>query len=220
MNRNALNAQVRALAGTYSTDVVTDALVDGWLNEAYAELCREHDWDWLESTYAVAVPAPTAGVHTINLTNGSRRVLSAYLVDGSGQTEEMVNFPELDSIRPTDAGAYYDVNFAGQFRFAPEQDQDKDIKVRYTQAVLQMASGSDSPTFAEQFHVALAYRAAVNVLIFISDDTNRAEYYMSQFRNLVDGMYELYELDHDYRTFQLGQKGVESRKYYPWFRPI
>jgi hypothetical protein len=220
MNRTALNAHVRSLTGTYSTDVVTDDLINTWLNESYAEVARDRDWDWLESTYSVSVPAAVDGIHTVTLPSGSKRVLSAYLVDDSGQTEEMVNYPELDSVRPTDAGVFYDVNFSGQFRFTPEQSTDKAVKIRYTQVNPEMSSGTDSPVFADQFHVMLAYRAAVNVLMFISDDTNRSEFYLAQYQSLLLGMYDLYELDHDYRTFQLGQKGSETRKYYPWFRPV
>jgi hypothetical protein len=32
-------------------------------------------------------------------------------------------------------------------------------------------------------------------------------------------MYAMYELVHDNRPFQMGEDGVQTRRYYPWFRP-
>jgi hypothetical protein len=219
MNRSALTQHVRDLTGVYSTDVVSDALIQTWVNEAYNEIARERDWDWLENTYTAVIPAAVAGVHTINLANGTRRILSAYLVNPNGAVTEMVQSPELDNVEPADAGVKYDVDFAGVFRFAPEQDPTYSVKIRYTRTNVELATGTDVPSFDSQFHVMLAYRAAVKVLSFLADDTNRAEFFFAEYNTLASGMYSLYELDHDYRTFQIGQDGVETRKYFPWFRP-
>jgi len=219
MNRTALTTHVRDLTGIYSSDVVSDTLIHTWINEAYNEIARERDWDWLELTHSGTVPAAVDGIHTINLTNGTRRVLSAYIIDINGNVEEMVQAPELDHVEISDSQIRYDVNFSGVFKFAPEQDTNKTVKIRYTRTNVELSTGTDSPVFDSQFHVALAYRAAVKVLAFVSDDTNRTEYYLAEYASLLDGMYGLYELDHDSRTFQLGQDGIESRKYFPWFRP-
>lgn len=220
MNRNALTTHVRDLTGIYSTDVVSDTLIHVWLNEAYNEMARERDWDWLELTFDGALPAAVSGTHTINLPYGTRRVLSAYLVGSNGYVEEMVQLPELDSVETYDIGVKYDVNFSGVMRIRPEQaDLPKTAKIRYSRTSVELASGTDEPVFDGQFHVALAYRAAVKVLAFVSDDTPRSEFYLAEYQNLLLGMYELYELNHDYRTFQLGQDGLETRKYFPWFRP-
>ena len=219
MNLAALRQHVRDLTGVFSTDVVSDTLITTWLNESYNEVARDRDWDWLESTYTVAMPAAVNGIHTINLPNGTRRVLSAYIVGSNGDVEEMIGTSELDHVEPEDAQLKYDVNFSGVFRFAPEQESPKTIKVRYTIVNVNLATNTDVPAFAEQFHAILAYRAAVKVLQFLSDDTNRSDYYLSEYASLLSGMYSLYELDHDYRTFQIGVDGVDTRKYFPWFRP-
>jgi hypothetical protein len=49
---------------------------------------------------------------------------------------------------------------------------------------------SDSPAFPEQFHQVLAYRAAIKVLQFESDDTKRSEFFMSEYNVLVADMYK------------------------------
>lgn len=219
MNLSALRQHVRDLTGVYSTDVVSDTLVNLWINEAYNEVARDRDWDWLEQSYTAAVPAPVSGVHTINLANGTRRIITAYLVNTNGSVEEMVNTPTLDSVEDDSPKVYYDVNFSGVFRFTPEQPLDYTVRIRYSAANVSLSSDSDVPAFDEQFHAIVAYRAAVKVLQFVSDDTPRSEYYLNEYASLLAGMYSLYELDHDYRTFQLGEDGVNTRKYFPWFKP-
>ena len=47
---------------------------------------------------------------------------------------------------------------------------------------------SDSPAFPAQFHQVLAYRAAVKVLQFESDDTKRSEFFMNEYNTLVADM--------------------------------
>jgi len=49
---------------------------------------------------------------------------------------------------------------------------------------------SSSPAFPAQFHQVLAYRAAVKVLQFESDDTKRSEFFMNEYNVLVSDMYK------------------------------
>lgn len=234
MNIIDLTTRVRQLTGVYSSDVVPQELIYGWINEAYAEVSRERDWDWLEITEVQALPAWTVapqhstGAHIVQLENGTRRIISAYLVSSGGEVEEMIQVPTLNDIEPSASGVRYDVNYTGEVRIAPEQDATKSVKIRYSRSNLVMLpyeSGEfgeipvGSPVFANEFHTILAYRAAINVLAFIADDTKRADFYASEYDRMLDGMVNMYELDHDYRSFQLGQDGVETRKYFPWFRP-
>lgn len=224
MDLSELTTYTRDLTGVYSADVVSDSLIQRWINEAYNEVARVQDWDWLEATFSGALPAAVDGVHTIELDNGTRRVLSAYLIDSSDAVTEVIGTSELDHVEASDDNPRYDVTFAGVLKISPEQEGQQTVKVRYTQANVELVmEGEDeeptSPVFDAQFHPILAYRAAAKVLAFMSDDTNRSQYYMGEYASLLDGMYQMYELDHDYRTFQLGQDGVNERRYYPWFRP-
>jgi hypothetical protein len=43
---NGLRTYVRDLTGIYSTDIITDDLVNRWINEAYFELGRLQKWSW------------------------------------------------------------------------------------------------------------------------------------------------------------------------------
>lgn len=49
---------------------------------------------------------------------------------------------------------------------------------------------SASPAFPAEFHQVLAYRAAVKVLQFESDDTKRSEFFMNEYNTLVADMYK------------------------------
>lgn len=326
MNSQDLIQYVRDLTGVYASDVVSDSLITRWLNESYSEVARDRDWDWLETTYRAALPAWTDadpvlhfGYHEFTLPNGTRRVLSAYLVGENGFVDELVQTSDIDHVEESDSVAKYDVNPSGSVRIVPKQDPNKSVKFRYTRTSVSLepkynwlntliapveegasvivdsgAPGSgdgvegdyyfdttneivygpkneeaewpvlldvtvgtslppmgpyylsevptqyffntvdnelysgdtdplsiayQSPAFDEQFHSILAYKAAIKLLQFTSDDTNRSEYYMMEYNNLLLGMYDMYENDHDYRTFSLGQDGVNTRKYFPWFRP-
>ena len=221
MIRSEIRDFVRELAGVLSSDVVSDALINRWINESYNEVARERTWDWLEATDFGDLPPAVDGRHTVVLPNGSRRIVSAYLVSSVGHVREMVQVPELDHVMTYDDDRYpkYDVTFDGTVTVAPEQPAGERYRIRYTQANVSLTSDSDSPVFDSQFHAALAYRAAVKVLSFVSDDTDRAEAYFSEFASLIGGMIAMYELSHDSRPFQMGESGQAERRYFPWFRP-
>lgn len=218
MTLSNLRDYVRQLTGVFSTDVVSDALINIWINEAYNELALLRDWDWLENTYVGTMPTFIGGKYTINLSGGTRRVISAYLVL-NGAVTEMEQVPTLDIVEYSEAKAKYDVTYAGVFTFAPDQQVGTTIKVRYTQANVALPSDGSSPLFDGQFHNILAYRAAIKLLGFVSDDTPRSQYYSSEYGGMLEGMISFYELNHDDRAFQMGGDGQKLRKYYPWFRP-
>jgi len=221
MNREDIRNFIRDLTGIVSTDVVSDSLINRWISEAYNEIARERDWDWLEATQSNSLPDAVDNVHTVSLSNGTRRVLSAYLTSAVGFVRELSQVSELDHIMLYDDDRYpkYDVNFSGVVTIAPQQPEGETYSIRYTQSNVDLTLDADVPAFDAQFHSAIAYRAAVKVLQFVSDDTDRAEYYFGEYASLLNGMVNLYELNHDDRTFQLGETGQEDRKYFPWFRP-
>ena len=123
---------VRDMTGVYDKDVVSDAVIKVYLNNSYNEIARQRDWDWLENTETVAMPAFINGAHTVNLTNGTRRVLEAYIVDPDGSAEAILERPSLLDIGINEYRAYYDVTTAGVVTVAPQQDSSYLLKFRYT----------------------------------------------------------------------------------------
>jgi hypothetical protein len=105
MNLPDIRTYVRNLTGIQTTDLVSDALIDAWINEAYFELGRMQVWPWLPIT---------------------------------------------------------------------------------------TLAGTASPAFDAQYHPVLAYRAAIKVLRFLSDDTQRAEAYTQEAQLIIIDMQKDY----------------------------
>lgn len=257
MNITDLRTYVRDLTGIYATSVVSDALIDRWLGEAYDEVARYRDWDWLEIGYVFNVGDdstwvnldPNLGYHRFDIDFAeapgenygrypSKQVLSVYLTSANGNfVKEIRRVPNFDHLREGDEVVYDIVkDHSGvateqntYLRVSPKQPDNYYVRVRvsYDRFELVFTDYSEDPAtttelppaFHAQFHPILAYRAAVKVLQFANDDSNRSEYYMAEYNNLLDGMVSYYENDHDVRSFQLGEEGVNTRVFFPWFRP-
>ena len=65
-------------------------------------------------------------------------------------------------------------------------------KATWPWVAVELSLGSDTPSFDAQFHSILSYRAAVKVLNFVSDDTNRSETYAGEFALLLGDMQRYY----------------------------
>lgn len=210
---------VRDITGVYDDQLINDAMIKIYINRAYHEVAMQRDWDWLETTTTTAMPAYVGGVHLINLANGTRRIQEAYVVEADGYVETMVGVPSLLDIEPTDTIPRYDVTQDGVFTFKPEQSNSASVKIRYLQAFVTMGDG-DSPLFDPVFNMILVFRAAISVLAQVSPDDKRTEGFAAEYELLREAMIAHYELDHDTRSMQIGSQGVETRKYFPWFKPL
>jgi hypothetical protein len=218
-NLTQLARLVRDITAMYDNDLISDAMIKIYLNNAYSELARLRDWDWLENTIDVPMPSWTGDVHTINLSSGTRKVMEAYVVDESGYVEPMVGVPSLLDIESIEDLVKYDVTADGVFRFKPQQDANYTVRVRYLQSWATLGD-SDAPLFAAQFRMILVYRASMMVLGQIQPDDPRITVFDAEYGVLLDGMVRHYELDHDTRTLQMGSEGINTRKYFPWFKPV
>jgi hypothetical protein len=211
---------VRDLTGVYSKRVMRDEMILFHLNNAYNELSARHDWNWLESNYEIPLPAPVSGAHNLVLPNGTRRVMEAYIVFPSGHVREMVNTPNLARIELNDSGIYYDVDFSGNVVIRPVQDSGPaTVKFRYLGRSASLVDEDSVPLFDSSFWMILPYRAAITILLQLNPEDKRIPGYETQFTSLYENMYTMYELVHDNRGFQMGEDGVQTRRYYPWFRP-
>ena len=205
------------LTGMYDGSV-SDAMISAYLNDSYAELASAKDWDWLESTYQVPVPAYVGGRHTINLPFGTRRVMDAVLFSPDNSIKKMIQVPTLNDVSDWDNEVKYDVNVSGVMTFAPAQSSEYSVRVRYLIAAGTLADG-DTPAFLPQFHKILAYRAAVKILSYARPEDPRIALYGGEYQSLFDSMITMYELSHDSYPIQLSSEGNNYRSYVPWFRP-
>lgn len=213
-NRGQIRQQVRDLAGAHN-DEISDAMLDQWLDEAYNFVAHQREWDWLESTQQFTV----AGVGPYDLTNGTRKVLSAQLVYESGVVEELSERADTVNANSNRRAAHYDVTSTGSLTLAPVERFDNSevctLRVRYTRSLVNFANDGDAPAFVAQFCPMLAYLVAAKTLQFFGGDEGRVNLFQSSAGELFDSMVMFYELSHDDTAFQLG---VEGRQYPDRFR--
>jgi hypothetical protein len=208
----------RDLTGVYD-NIVADAMVDMLINDAYSELAAARDWDWLEANVEVPTPSFLNGRHTINLSDGSRRILEVYLVASDGSTRAMVQVPHLSDVTEWDNNIKYDVTVDGVLTFAPEQESSTSVRVRYLVAGTKLETDTDVPVFLSQFHKILAYRAAIKILSMVSPEDVKLPMLGAEYQSMFESLVALYELDHDTNVIQLGREGLNYRSYIPWFKP-
>ena len=104
MNLSALRTYVRDLTGVYATDLVSDTLLDRWINEALFELYRTNKWSWSAITLVNSTDTPTfdAQFHSILAYRTAVKVLAtqsddtkrgeAYAAEYAGLVASMVQF--------------------------------------------------------------------------------------------------------------------------------
>lgn len=218
-NRGQIRQQVRDLASAHDDDI-SDAMLNQWLDEAYNFVANQREWDWLESTQEFTV----TGVGPYALTNGTRKVLSAQLVDERGVVEEVFERADTVNVNSNRRIAYYDTTSAGSLTLAPVERFDNSeaytLRVRYTRSLVNFANDGASPAFAAQFYPMLAYLVAAKTLQFLGGDEGRVNLCQSSASELFDSMVMFYELSHDDTAFQIGIEGRELQQYPYWFRRV
>ena len=204
---------VRDLTGVYD-NTYSNILLTSWVNEAYRELASAKDWQWLETTTLTDV---IEGQTEVTLANGARRVLDVSILTGDREAEPMAPAPELFTVNDSAPYYHYDVSQFGVLTWQPPLREAGKLHVRYLRNDVVFQSGSDVPLFNNRYQPILAYRVAAKIATLIGDKA-KEEVFTNEYNSLFDQMVSEYTLNHDSRPFQLGSKGLETRKYLPWFR--
>lgn len=212
-----LRVYTRSLMGNYSKDI-PDVLINTWLNEAYTLLQNQRDWKWLQVETSVSV---TAGSSVINLPAGSTgKIMGIYVVNENGLSiDPVTQRPTLHDVDENTDKYFFSTTSAGVITIAPAPTENITVKIRYVKNGDLMSTDASTTLLDTQFVNILAYRAAIKGYLF-SPDANKKilEIYVQQERDMFDAIISYYNLDHNTDTFQLGIRGVEERKYIPYFR--
>lgn len=173
---------------------------------------------------------------TEDIGDGREVVTGAWIVTQGkqGRVKRMIRKDSLADIDDSDDNVYYAIvtdHEADQvyFCFAPEQ-QDNDTYIRLSgvnpvsriDSIYNPETGGFTSTFLEfapQFQMILPYRAAQFVLMQLSPEDTRIAFYEQQYSILLDAMITFDQLNHDTATFSLGERGKDSPRYVPWFKP-
>lgn len=208
MNLSDLRSHVRSLTAIASTDIISNADLDIFINEAYFEICREADWPFLraETTLNVAT-----GVDTYTLPVGVQETRIASIASlatndsNRRQLRPRSRYTTDDSPGPVINGRPLEYScWTGSIKLFPVPDDAEALTIRYLTNPTKLTTGTDVPVFDEKFHSLIAYGAAVRVLVREGDDTERRAYYLTQFRSGMEQMKTDYLSERDQSILRLG----------------
>lgn len=191
MNLSAIRNHVRTLTGIASTDLLSNADLNIFINEAYLEICRESDWPFLRNETTITLAGGTA---QYALPAGVAENAIASVVVLSNDTNRRQLHPRSrystdDSPGPLSTGnpMEYDC-WKGYISFFPVPEVAEVVTIRYFIDAPELSLDADTPLFENKFHTIIAYGASLRVLVREGDDTERRKFYFEQFMNGLNQM--------------------------------
>jgi len=206
LNLSALRSHVRSLTGIQSTDIISDADLTIFINEAYMDILRDADWPFLRNQTTLTL---VSGTGTYALPAGVAENSIASVAVQSNDTNRRILKPRSqyatdDSPGPLSTGNPLEYAcWIGNIQLFPVPEETETILIRYFFDPVDL-SGSDSPIFDSKFHTVVAYGAAVRVLFREGDDTDRRTFYTQQYRSGLEQMKSDYLSERDRSIMRLG----------------
>jgi hypothetical protein len=202
MNLTTLRSYVRDLTGVYSTDLLSDALLDRWIQESYTEVNRADDWPWMVN---IVTGTLAANVTTITLSSPSGKIKEFAVTYPNGLVLQIPSRRGLIQTVEGDDEYFYDCNSSNQIVLSKAFGEQMTYKVNYIKAApLIDPSGANATELPSEYANIIAYRTAIKVLYSQSDDTNRAQFYASEYGSLLENMKADLVVDHDLGPIQIG----------------
>lgn len=196
-----LRAYVRDLTGVYSTDLLPDALLNRWLQEAYSELNRQEDWPWLTDIVSGTL---AIGATTITLANSSGRIKEFAVTYPNSLVLQIPSRRGLVQTVEGDDEYFYDCDNSGNIVLSKAFGETMTYKVSYIKSAPLLALSGTASAIPAEYAGILAYRAAVKVLFSQADDTNRANFYLSEYASMLEDMKTDLIIDEDLGPIQIG----------------
>jgi hypothetical protein len=191
MNLSALRSQVRSLTGIQSTDIISNADLNIFINEAYLEICRESDWPFLRNQTTLTLSSGNAD-YALPAGVGENAIASIVaLADDSNrrQLRPRSRYSTDDSPGPMRTGHPLEYScWRDYITFYPTPQVAETLTFRFFLEPVELSSDSDTPIIPAKFQSLVAYGASVRVLIREGDETERRTYYNTQFLNGLNQM--------------------------------
>ena len=214
MNLSQLRTQTRSLTGIQSTDILSNTELDIYINEAYSEICRAHDWPFLinkdtinitSGTDTYALPASITGPNIASVVilsnDNNRRQLNMR----SRVSMDRTSGP-LPISKPVEY--FWDGAYIG---FWPVPNASETVTIRYYSMPSILSDANPTPIIPDEYTNAIAYGAARRILMKEADDTQRGKGYEDYFLQLIEDMRKDILTERDRGIFRLGGR----RKTYP-----
>ena len=207
MNLTQLRAHVRSLVAIASTDIVSDADLTIFVNEAYLEIMRDADWPFLRNEATVTLVTGQA-TYALPAGVGETSIASVAVQSNDANRRQLKprsRYSVDDTLGPliNDNPKEYNT-WRGDIQFWPTPNMTETVTIRYFSEPAELVNNTDTPTFESKFHTIIAYGAAVRVLYREGDDTERRAYYNTLFRTGIEQMKEDYLSERDRSIFRLG----------------
>jgi hypothetical protein len=197
-----LRTYTRDLTGVYSTDILPDALLNRWLQEAWSEVNRAEDWPWLMVEASNTLTYPNTA---ITLSNYSGRMKEVTATFASGL---IIQIPSMQGLLQTVDGdddvKYFNTASNVGITFTKAFEETCTIKTNYYINTSALATSGDASPMNEELEPMLAYRAAVKVLMANADDSERATFYQKEFDRMLELAKVDYIVDNDLGPIQIG----------------
>lgn len=218
----AMVYQVRSLLRDFSQELPTNVIYD-WINVEYQLLASEYDWPWLTNNAYITLPA---GVSQASLTflGVDYSILNVYMVkqDGNGNTVDAQIVPSVPHILDGEVNASqyrYDIT-DGFLTFTPTPNEQTTFAVRYKTTPNLLTTSNQTPFFSQDFNSYLVYRAAYLGSAWSDQAKKLSPMFEKEAQRVKDMMYKYYMTDHSTEPFSMGESGLESRKYLPFFKAV
>ena len=203
MNRGELRARVRSLANVYSTALLSDDEINTALSEANVEVAEQMQWPYLTEVTTVttaagddsyALPADLYEVMQVTVRDGMRRVLSpATVFDADADASNDYSTAPL----------FYRSDPTGQLVLYPTPGGAEELTVVYLRRVTPLSSDTASPDMLDEFHPALAYKAAAQLLLDKRGDAKKVEVLAQTYASYIERMRKHYMITADHSPIRL-----------------
>lgn len=206
MNLTELRARVRTLSGVRLDSIRSDSDIDQLVNESYQEILGLFAWPFLrgESRSVVA-----AGRNSFN-TPSAFRYITAVVAGDSRLQQTTLDEIDLLEDQEGEPQRYARVDDR-KIRLWPTPNDQTVVHIRGQIEFQPLDQFNDTPIFAEQFHPAIAYRAAARLLAEEGDDSGRSEAYQLDAGGYLGRMQEHYMSSGDISLIRIGSRRNRRR---------
>ena len=243
---SSLRSIVRNLTDIYDKQTLSDGMLDEIINVANTEFSNLRDWNtfngvtiydladspWSTSSYPTTYPGHSI-LSQANVSldyQGLNAVKAVHIVDVNDVYKQAIKVDSVANIDINDADVFYSINTGANgnmyITIAPEQREDSSVKVTFYKPsgriytfTVGMATISETFDIPSQFQMILPYRAAQYALQQLMPDDARIASFERMFATMLDAYITYDQLDHDTRSFSIGDRGRNENRYTPLFRP-
>jgi len=214
--------QVSSLLRDFSTELPTN-LIFNWINTEYQLLSTEYDWPWLTQEVYLTLPAGLSNI-SLSFLGVDYSILNVYMVkqDGNGNTTDVQIVPPVPHTLDGEMNdSQYRYDISGTFlSITPTPTEPTTFAIRYKTVPNSLLTSNATTLFSAEFTPYLVYRAAYLGSAWSDQAKKLTPMFEAEAQRVKDMMYKYYMTDRSTEPFSIGERGLETRKYLPFFKAV